>query len=157
MTNAANAPGLAARLREHIKAEGRTPGIDEVCKRYACSRDHARKVLARLRYEATAGWIGRPAAGTARRPTSRLVRTRWTVKVTHEIWEEPAYLAISGSPGSQPSPSRDALQQWARDEWAALGSLDAPRNIPRGSVKSTPITGRGLYVTHYLEHTETRA
>lgn len=54
MSNPANSPGLVARLRAAIKAEGRTPGIDEVCERYACSRDHARKVLARLRYEAVA-------------------------------------------------------------------------------------------------------
>ncbi len=51
MSNPGNSPGLVDMLRKLVKAEGRMPGIDEVVELYGCSREHARKVLARLRYE----------------------------------------------------------------------------------------------------------
>lgn len=43
-------PGVLVRVRE--QAKGRPlPSIDDVVVQLACSRNHARKVLARLRYE----------------------------------------------------------------------------------------------------------
>ena len=91
------------------------------------------------------------------RPPKALGARRWSTRVTHEVVLPIKGRAVTGSSFNQPIQVLRNLQRWACFDSLAFGALDAPLDIPCGSVRLGTHVANESHVMHFLDHTERRA